>query len=563
MFVLQKRREAYDRRMDEPSKQHHGREYFFAGISVLGEFLAVKYGINWLAWLFAILLCLSIYEYAGGWFSAKPVLKYGIRALSFIVIIVITVFITRSKSPERLKTVQPPQQESGAPPPITDNTAKTSTAPSPTATSPALNLKGREKNGSETLVSVDLVFKKSASITAYEKKEIASDAQNTASEILNCVATSSKVEETPCGVWATRVTSVRDNLHNGGIECPELNKVVGELESKPSNDTLSRSAYTLRAVAEKLLFVPRPTAISENMKTEPHRVGPTTQTSPPALVIGSNPAPTPESSNQTQKAQGGQITPKNVEEVRFLLDPIIIGTAAISPRDEQSISSCAQDTAARILSCVVSYPENDGKVCSGVYGTQVVSIRDELHNHGIEFAELNSVVGQLESNPTIELLRRTAMLLRALADKLLAMAQQPPKAIEKDHASIPQRKPLPTKISIALPKKIQLGKYEIGQLSEDSSDVSAELKVCILDQRSRYRETEAGVAQYCNSQSAKKIITIRNKLKNAQVELDLLDDVVNRMESGATVEELQYIAKAMEALSTELGKRAKLRWGLF
>jgi hypothetical protein len=146
LFVLQKRREAYDRGMDEPSKQHHGREYFFAGISVLGEFLAVKYGINWLAWLFAILLCLSIYEYAGGWFSAKPALKYGIRALSFIVIIVITVFITRSKSPERLKTVQPPQQESGAPPPITDNTTKTSTAPSPTATSPALNAKGGEKN---------------------------------------------------------------------------------------------------------------------------------------------------------------------------------------------------------------------------------------------------------------------------------------------------------------------------------------------------------------------------------------------------------------------------------
>jgi hypothetical protein len=78
-----------------------------------------------------------------------------------------------------------------------------------------------------------------------------------------------------------------------------------------------------------------------------------------------------------------------------------------------------------------------------VDSTEVTEIRDDPQNHGIEFAELNASLKQLESSPSDDGLKHAARVLWAVGEKLLAMSQ----ALQSHDQPTEERKlePLPDK----------------------------------------------------------------------------------------------------------------------
>ncbi|MGC9969765.1 MAG: cold shock domain-containing protein [Bryobacteraceae bacterium] len=101
----------------------------------------------------------------------------------------------------------------------------------------------------------------------------------------------------------------------------------------------------------------------------------------------------------------------------------------LSAAERKEIASSAQTEAAKILNCIATNPKYDATFCADIHGTGVVSIRDRLHNHRVDASDLDAVVRQLESRPTIEVLKRSAVILRSLADDLMAAEQLPSPAV--------------------------------------------------------------------------------------------------------------------------------------
>lgn len=347
--------------------------------------------------------------------------------------------------------------------------------------------------------------------------------------------------------------------------------------------------------------------------------------------------------------------PRDVEDGKPIsATALIVKSGQLTPRDAKSIAESAQQNAAEILNCVASHPEYDAIFCTGIYGKYVAEVRDEIHNHGVEFPELNATVQQLESKPTLAVLKRSAAVLRAVADKTLTISQDSaqvtskgatepslgpiPKAeaveekpvfvrhdsgkvimwlghgtgfirnhdglqinvrssgvaepghslasgevVEYDimrsssgveavnvkviptpprtdsppsKAAVQPKEPVPTNVSLGLPARITLSKFDGIILSERSGHISTAIKVCIVDQTALQQSTDE-VARFCNYLYARQVAEIRNKLRNSGIIIDPLQDVVRRMERGATAEELQYTAIVMDVLSQELGKRSK------
>jgi hypothetical protein len=78
-------------------KEHHGREYIVGAIGAIAEYLSVKYGVSWLAWLAALLFLLAIVEYTRQWVSGRR-WRYAVWVGVATVIIVGTYFITRERA---------------------------------------------------------------------------------------------------------------------------------------------------------------------------------------------------------------------------------------------------------------------------------------------------------------------------------------------------------------------------------------------------------------------------------------------------------------------------------
>ena len=91
----------------QPAEEHHGREYIIGGIGAVAEYLALRYGISWLAWFAAFLLWLAVVEYTRRWASAKGwiyVIWFGL----FLTMGIATYYLIREKpAPEIAKTSQP------------------------------------------------------------------------------------------------------------------------------------------------------------------------------------------------------------------------------------------------------------------------------------------------------------------------------------------------------------------------------------------------------------------------------------------------------------------------
>jgi hypothetical protein len=89
-------------------KDHHGREYAVAAVSIIGEYLAVTYSITWLAWLAALFFWLALIGYTRKYFLSTVWLKYGFRVLLAIVLAMATYRLTSNKT---FSNVDAQQQE--------------------------------------------------------------------------------------------------------------------------------------------------------------------------------------------------------------------------------------------------------------------------------------------------------------------------------------------------------------------------------------------------------------------------------------------------------------------
>jgi hypothetical protein len=85
-------------------KEHHGREYLVAGISVLGEYLAVRYGIGWLGWLSALFLWLAVISY--GRKIKNKRLRFGLSVLFALIISGVTYCLVDLKVSEPVTSGQ-------------------------------------------------------------------------------------------------------------------------------------------------------------------------------------------------------------------------------------------------------------------------------------------------------------------------------------------------------------------------------------------------------------------------------------------------------------------------
>jgi hypothetical protein len=89
--------------------EHHGREYAIGAIGAVAEYLALRYGMNWLAWLAAFLLWLAVVEYTRGWSSARKRWVYAIWIGLFVATGTATYFLIRLRpAPEVAKAVDSP-----------------------------------------------------------------------------------------------------------------------------------------------------------------------------------------------------------------------------------------------------------------------------------------------------------------------------------------------------------------------------------------------------------------------------------------------------------------------
>ncbi len=245
------------------------------------------------------------------------------------------------------------------------------------------------------------------------------------------------------------------------------------------------------------------------------------------------------------------------DEVIVLSKPVILPLGSLEKYRAQSIISESQRYAAEILACVLK-EDYEGQ-CISLNSTYVTEVRDELHNQGIEFAELNASVQKLESKPSVGELKHAATVLRAVADQVLAMSQPSPvpntpkpvgAQVEEHHHD-----PLPDKAVFVLPDRVGLTPYGFRYLASTANGVATDIRVCLVDEQKKYSKNKAEAALACNSRFADRVATVVNTLRDAQVNISSLPDSLKRMEAGADFDELQYIADFMGKVGEELGRR--------
>jgi hypothetical protein len=116
------------------AEDHHGREYVIGAIGAVAEYLAVRYGMDWLAWLAMFLMWLAVVEYTRRWAKGK-VWLYASWAALFLVMAMATYFLIKPKSVVANPPIPPPPQpalpskEPIVPPAASTETNKTQRTP--------------------------------------------------------------------------------------------------------------------------------------------------------------------------------------------------------------------------------------------------------------------------------------------------------------------------------------------------------------------------------------------------------------------------------------------------
>jgi hypothetical protein len=240
----------------------------------------------------------------------------------------------------------------------------------------------------------------------------------------------------------------------------------------------------------------------------------------------------------------------------IVLDRVDAGTNKIEAAEADVLASRAQKNAAEILNCLASGISQGS--CAKVYGTGPVLIRDALHNSGIDFAQLNDAIRELESAPSAQILRHTAIVLRAVADKLRGIAQAHDELVSA----------VPIKISITLPPQIHMRKGRLRSLSKSAGGVAATIDECIAEKEGFFENRDRLIVGDCLKASTymltdhthsvtEEIQSIRHDLAIAGVVVEELEDVARRIRRGPNKQELRYIARFMDAFSQELVKRSQ------
>jgi hypothetical protein len=333
-------------------------------------------------------------------------------------------------------------------------------------------------------------------LSSADAEGLASEAQTTAASILNCLAEYPSPDGRVCfGAYGTNVAAVRDKLHNRGVELSALSEQVRQLEMTPSASGLRRSAEVLRAIADKIHSALQ---------------------APPAVVL------------------------KEIAQTPVVLEPIFLSKGDLSGYHAQFVATLAQRTAAGIASCLVEHTEVSGKYCTAAYGREIVSVRDELHNFGIEFAELNADVKGIETQPS-------AALLRGVADKVLEIARM---------GGNPST-PIPDTITVNLPASIHMRKGRLKALSRTAQLTSSKLEECVAQDRDVVLCLQETVFADRYESVTVQINLLRSELGKSGVQLDGLEDVAKRIESGPNKAELRYFAKMLDDLSKQLARLAQ------
>lgn len=342
-------------------------------------------------------------------------------------------------------------------------------------------------------------------LSVSDANSVASTAQSTAADILNCLVTYPSSDGGPClGVYGAKVTAIRDNLHNQGIELSLLNSEVAKLESQSSTAELRRSAGVLRDLAD---------TIHTAIKSQP-----------------------------TTKDQ-------DVSEPPVVVHPIFVGKNNLSDFEAKSIASTAQRTASEVLNCVVEHKESDGSVCFSVFGTQVAAVRDSLHNDGIEYRTLNDVVSQLESQPSVSVLRHAARVLRAVADNILEVPQEGSSSIAET---------APAKITIKFPDVIHIRKGKMRSIAKVAELTASKLEVCTATYRTASVCTDETVyADWGYGSVVEQVNNIRLELGKDSIVIDRLEDAASRFQKGPSMDDLRYTARVLDELSKQLDTKAR------
>jgi hypothetical protein len=397
------------------------------------------------------------------------------------------------------------------------------TPPQPFATSVRGQEQGPSASGltaseSPETITLELTDQGPHNIDATDADALASSAQRTAAQILNCLVVYPS-GSTCTAVHGTAPVAVRDELHNHGIDFVQLNDSIRQLETAPSIDVLRHTANVLRAVADRL---------RKMAQTE----------------VGSTSSATEASAAESPESLSLELTGP--------------GPHKIDATEADRLASRAQKSAADILNCFAA--GSSLKECVLFHGKDPVLIRDDLHNLGIEFVQLNDATRQLESAPSVEVLKHTAKVLRAVADRLRTMSRT------KSGASSTET--IPASISITLPPEIRMRKGHIRSLAKSAGGVATTIDECIPESERVSRPDDREVVGRCLNKStyyatdhmrsvAEEIHYIRIELGNAGVVVEGLEDVVERIRRGPSKEELRYTARYMDALSQELTKRAQ------
>jgi len=362
-----------------------------------------------------------------------------------------------------------------------------------------------QQSSSEIPVTFEAIPIGKNGLSLSDANSIASTAQSTAADILNCLVTYPSPEGGPClGAYGAKVTTIRDNLHNYGIELAVLNAEVAKLESQPSTAELRRSAEVLRALADALRG-----AIKSGTAT----------------------------------------TVQEFPEPPVVLDPIFVGKNNLSDFEAQSIASSAQRTASELLDCLVERTESGYVECFSAYGTSVASVRDNLHNHGVEFGPLNDVVHSLESQPSALAMRHAALVLRAVADKILDMRQK---------GSTPSAKAAPVKIAINLPDAIRLSKRKMQSIAKVAELTASAIETCTAEFGDASMCVDRTVfADWGYGSVVEQINNIRLELAKGDIVVDQMEDAAKRLQGGPSEDDLRSIARILDELSKQLDAKAR------
>lgn len=98
-------------------------------------------------------------------------------------------------------------------------------------------------------------------VRKFDVNQTIHEAQNIAAEILTCISTNHP--DTFCvDMYAKDIIGVRDTLHDHGVELGDLNRVVAQIESGPTDAKLRQAAVVLRNAADRLIAASRAPEVS-------------------------------------------------------------------------------------------------------------------------------------------------------------------------------------------------------------------------------------------------------------------------------------------------------------